>query len=413
MPRFYYIARDRLGVKETGSEEGLNQEDVVNKIQARGLIVVNVIPEGIQASGSPDSNISVKVKFKPKHLRVTSDDLMLFCRQLSTLIGAGVTILKSLDIISKQVASKKLYLTIIELNKSMEAGLSLHEAMAAHPKIFTDLWVNLVESGEASGNLAVVLSRLATYLEKNAEFKRKIISALIYPAILTFAGLVALLFMTLKIIPTFAEIFKGFNITLPLLTQILVGISFFLRKSFILLILAATGGIFAFKKYIETKPGRKNFENFKFKLAVFGELFLALNIERFSSEMATLLESGVPILYSLEITERSVDNLIMADIIHKIKDDVREGKPLRDSLESSGFFEPMVIQMVGIGEEIGELPQMFKRINSFYQERCDTFLARFVSMFEPFILLFIGTLIGIMVIGMFLPIFQIANIGSR
>jgi type IV pilus assembly protein PilC len=128
--------------------------------------------------------------------------------------------------------------------------------------------------------------------------------------------------------------------------------------------------------------------------------------------MATLLESGVPILYSLEISERSVDNLIMADIIHKIKDDVREGKPFRESLEKSGFFEPMVIQMVGIGEEIGELPQMFKRINSFYQERCDTFLARFIAMFEPFVLVFIGSIIGVMVIGMFLPIFKISNIGG-
>jgi len=412
MPKYYYVARNRLGVKETGSEEGLSQEDVVAKIQSRGLIVVNVIPESAGAADGPYIEGLVKVKFKPRHGKVTSEDLMLFCRQLSTLIGAGVTILMSLNIISKQVNSRKLYEVIIDLTKNMEAGLSFHEAMAIHPKIFSDLWVNLVESGEASGNLAIVLSRLAAYLEKSAEFKRKIVSALIYPAILTLAGVGALLFLSIRIVPTFAEIFKSFNITLPLLTQLLVSVSLFLRNFFVLLIIIFGGLVITFNQYIHTKEGRRNFENFRFKLPIFGEFFLAMNIERFSSEMSTLLESGVPILYSLEISERSVDNLIMADIIRKIKEDVREGKPLRDSLERSNFFEPMVIQMVSIGEEIGELPQMFKRINVFYQEYCDTFLTRFVALFEPFVLVFVGGIIGIMVVGMFLPIFELSKISG-
>ncbi len=412
MAKFYYIARNHSGAKETGTEEGLNQEDAVNKIQSKGLTVVSVIPESTEASGSLDISNTVKTRFKPKHGRVTSGDLTLFCRQLSTLLGAGVTILKSLDIISKQVTSKRFYAVIMDLNKSMEAGLSFHEAMVKHPKIFSDLWVNLVESGEASGNLAVVLSRLATYLEKAADFQRKVVSALIYPGILTVAGLGALIFMSVKIVPTFAEIFQGFGITLPLLTRILVAVSDFLRFNLIILILVISGAVFSFRKYIQTKPGKRNFEKFKFKLPVFGEFFRALSIERFSSEMSTLLESGVPILYSLEISERSVDNLIMADIIHKIKEDVREGKALNEPLESCGFFEPMVVQMISIGEEIGELPQMFKKINTFYEEACETFLARFVSMFEPFVLVFMGCIIGIMVIGIFLPIFEISKIGG-
>jgi len=323
-----------------------------------------------------------------------------------------VTILMSLEIIAKQVASSKLYDICLTLKKNMEAGLSFHSALAEHPKVFSDLWINLVESGEASGNLAIVLSRLATYLEKDAEFKKKIVSALIYPAILTLAGIGALLFLTLKIIPSFAEIFKSFNLQLPWLTQILVGGSDFLRNYIWLIILIIAAVVVAFKEFIKTKPGRRSFEKFKFKLPIFGEFFLAVNIERFSSGMSTLLESGVPILYSLEISERSVANLTMAEIIGKIKNDVREGKPMRDSLERSGFFEPMVIQMVSIGEEIGELPQMFKRINTFYQGYCDTFLARFVAMFEPFVLVFIGGVIGLMVIGMFLPIFALSKISG-
>jgi type IV pilus assembly protein PilC len=412
MPKFYYIARNSVGVKETGIEEALSQEDAVAKIQSKGLIVVNVIPEGSESFGESSSGSLIKIRFKPKHGRVTSSDLMLFCRQLSTLIGAGVTILMSLEIISKQVASRKLYDISIELKKNMEAGLSFHEALAVQSKIFSDLWINLVESGEASGNLAVVLSRLAAYLEKEAEFRNKIISALVYPVILTFVGVAALLFLSLKIVPSFAELFKSFNLTLPFLTLILVGVSDFLRKYVLMLLLLIGGAIFSFRKYIKTTVGRRSFEKFKFKLPVFGEFFLAINIERFSSGMATLLESGVPILYSLEISERSVDNLIMADVIRKIKNDVREGKPMRDSFERSGFFEPMVIQMVSIGEEIGELPQMFKRVNSFYQDYCDTFLTRFVSMFEPFVLIFIGGVIGVMVVGMFLPIFELTKIGE-
>ena len=412
MLKFYYIARNNLGVKETGVEEGLNQEEVVSKIQSRGLIVISVISEDANASNSGAINASVKIKFKQKRDRITGADLTLFCRQLSTLLGAGVTILKSLDIISKQVVSKKFYAVILSLQKNMEAGLSFHEAMARYPKVFSDLWVNLVESGEASGNLAVVLSRLAAYLERAAEFKSKIISALIYPAILLSAGLGALFLMAVKIVPTFAEVFKGFNITLPLLTRILLMVSDFLRFNMIAIFLVIGGAIFAFKKYLNTNVGRRNFESFQFKMPIFGEFFMALNVERFSSEMSTLLESGVPILYSLEISERSVGNLIMADVIRKIKDDVREGKSLREPLEKSAFFDPMFIQMVSIGEEIGELPQMFKKINTFYEEYCGTFLTRFIAMFEPFILLFIGGLIGIMVIGIFLPIFEIAKIGG-
>lgn len=413
MSKFYYVARNPAGAKETGIEEADNEEGAVSQIQSRGLVIVSVIPEDSESFAQQSANDqAIKARVKPKHNRVTNEDLMLFCRQLSTLIGAGVTILMSLEIIAKQVSSKKLYDVSVDLKKNMEAGLSFHEALASHSKIFSDLWINLVESGEASGNLAVVLSRLASYLEKDAGFKKKVVSALIYPIILTTAGVGALLFLTLKVVPSFAEIFSSFNLTLPFLTQLLVQLSSFLRKYILLLIFTIWAAIFAFQKYIQTKPGRKNFERFKFKLPIFGEFFLALNIERFSSGMATLLESGVPILYSLEISERSVDNLIMADIIRKIKNDVREGKPMRESLERSGFFEPMVIQMVSIGEEIGELPQMFKRINTFYQEYCDTFLARFVSMFEPLVLVFIGGVIGVMVIGMFLPIFELSKIGG-
>lgn len=412
MPRFTYVVRNSSGNKETGADEASDQDELIARLQAKGLIVVNVFSENQIATEKDRAISKPKFKVKSKHYGVKEIDLVLFSRQLATLLGAGVTILRSLNIIGQQVGSTKLYKIIKKVEKNMEAGLSFHEAIAKHPDVFSDLWVNLIESGEASGSLALVLGRLAGYLEKNAAFRAKIISALIYPAILLFAGLAALLIMSLKIIPTFAEIFKGFDIELPVLTKVLVGISTFLREKFFILVIVIGVGVYLFKTYINTVSGKRSFENFKFKLPIFGEFFRCMGVERFSSEMSTLLESGVPILYSLEISERSVGSSVLGEIIKKIKEDVRVGKSLGVSFAKSSFFDPMVVQMVSIGEEIGELPQMFKKINVYYQEYTETFVARIVSMFEPFILVFIGGIIGIMVIGMFLPIFQIAKFGS-
>jgi type IV pilus assembly protein PilC len=411
MAKFFYIARDNTGKKVSGCEEASSTEEVVSRLQAKDLIVIDVAPEYADTKGLK-GKVTATGRLKFRHYGVSGDDLVLFCRQLATLLGAGVTILKSLDVISFQVASFRLYSVIKNLQKNMEAGLSLHEAMAKHPGIFSELWVNLVESGESSGNLAMVLNRLATYLERNAAFKRKIISAIIYPIILMIAGLAALLFLTIKIIPTFAELFAGFNIKMPFLTQMLIGFSHFIRKTFLAMIGGAIVGFYFLKKYIRTKEGRRRYENLQFSLPVFGEMCRAIVVERFSSEMSTLVESGVPILYSLEIAEHSVGNSVMAEIISRVKDEVRGGKSLSQPMEKSGFFEPMVVQMVAIGEEIGELSQMFKKINTFYQECVETFLARFTSMFEPVMLVFMGFIIGIMVIGLFLPIFQIARIGG-
>lgn len=410
MAKFFYIARDRTGKKITDAEEASNQEELLGRLQARDLIVVSILPELKKEQKALSAEAGAKAEFKPRHYRISSQDLVLFCRQLATLLGAGVTILKSLDVISKQVSSRKLYNVIKDLEKNMEAGLSLHEAMAKHRGVFSELWINLVDSGEASGNLAMVLNRLATYLERNAAFKGKIISALIYPAILVCAGIGAVLFLTIKIIPTFAQLFKGFNIKLPFLTQLLIIVSNFLRSYMIMIAAIIIISLFLLKRYVSTRNGRLVYEKFKFGLPVFGDFFRGLIVERFASEMSTLVESGVPILYSLEITEHSVDNLVMAEAIHQIKEEVRNGKPLSQPLEKSGFFEPMVVQMVTVGEEIGELSGMLKKISVFYQEYVETFLSRFISLFEPIMLIFMGLVIAIMVIGMFLPIFQITQL---
>jgi type IV pilus assembly protein PilC len=413
MAKFNYSARDASGKKVVGSLEGSHEDEVINRLQSMDLLVLEVYPEITAQGAALSSKTGMKIAGSGgKHAGVNSNDLVLFCRQLATLLGAGVTILKSLETISKQVSSRKLYNVILNLKKNMEQGLSFHEALAKEPTVFSDLWVNLVESGEASGNLAIILDRLALYLERNAEFQRKVISSLIYPCILVCVSTGALLFLTIKIVPTFAEVFKSFNITLPLPTMILLTVSNFIRKTILFIIIGCGAAYYSIHTYVKTKEGRRNFEKFIFGLPLFGEFFRAISTERFSSEMSTLIESGVPILYSLEICESSVGSVVIGEIIHQIKDEVRAGKPLSQPLGKSGFFEPMVVQMVHIGEEIGELSQMFKRINVFYQNYVETFLARFLALFEPLMLVFMGAVIGFMVIGMFLPIFKISQIGG-
>ncbi|MGD9015334.1 MAG: type II secretion system F family protein [Candidatus Omnitrophota bacterium] len=412
MPRFVYIARDKTGNKVTGTEESPSQDELIAWLQAKNLVVTNVQLESKVVTKEVKKQRS-KTKLKRGHSRITGNDLTLFCRQLATLLAAGVSILEALAIILKQVTSRQFYDVLNDLRRSMEAGLSLHEAMAKKPRVFSPLWVNLVESGEASGNLAVVLSRLASFLERNMQFRAKIVSALIYPIILMVVGIGALFFLTVKIIPTFANLFSSFNMQLPVITQILISVSNFIRRYMLFIIIAAVVMVFIIRGYIKHPQGRRKYESLLFNLPVFGSFFHNLIIERFSSGMSTLIESGVPILYALEISERSVSNLIMADIVHKVKEDVRQGHTLSMTMEKSAFFEPMIIQMVRIGEEIGDLSGMFKKIHAFYQEYVETFLGRFTAMFEPIMLVFIGGIIGIMVIGMFLPIFQISQLGMN
>jgi len=411
MARFFYIARDNTGKRITGVEESPDQDELINWLQAKGLVVINVGLESKRLEVKLKTQLP-KARFKRRGFRITANDLTLFCRQLSTLLGAGVTIIEALNVISKQVTSRRLYNVICNLRIGMEEGLSLHEAMAKNPGVFSQLWVNLVESGEASGNLAVVLSRLASYLERNMQFRSKIISALIYPAILMLVGLGALLFLTVKIIPTFASLFASFNMQLPFITRMLIMVSNFIRHYLILMLLGVIAIVSLIRGYIRHPEGKRRYENLLFKLPIFGDFLHNLIIERFSSEMSTLIESGVPILYALEITERSVNNLVVAEVIRNVKEEVRQGRSLSLPLEKSEFFGPMVVQMVRIGEEVGDLSGMFKKINSFYQEYVETFISRFTAMFEPIMLVFMGLIIGIMVIGMFLPIFQLSKIGG-
>lgn len=290
----------------------------------------------------------------------------------------------------------------------MEGGRTLRDSLAKHPNTFSPMWINLVETGEASGNLPMVLEKLAYYLESSMGFQRKIISALMYPGILLFVSVSAVFFFVLKIVPTFSKILLSFGVELPLPTRILMGISDFLIHKFFLLVFGIVALVWLYNYFSKKSPFDLMIEETKLRLPIFGDFFRFIMLERFTTTMSILIESGVPILYALEISERSAGSIKMAEAIRFIKKSVKEGRSMAAPMDKSDFFTPMVVQMVAIGEEIGELSNMLKRISKFYQEYLETFVTRIATIFEPLMIVFIGIIIGAMVVSIFLPIFSIA-----
>ena len=409
MPKFSYICRKSSGEKEAGVIEGPSQDEAVAQLQKKGLFVTSIIPFDVGKKEGALSQEGRPVRKQFTHGSINTNDLVIFARQLAMLLGAGVSLLRSLDVISKQVDSKKLFNIINQIHQDMEGGRTLRDALAKFPDVFSPLWINLVETGEASGNLPTVLEKLAYYLEESASFVRKIISALLYPGILLFVSVSAVLFFILKIVPTFTTLLTSFGVELPLPTKILINTSSFLRHNFFLISGLIIGMFFLIKHLAKRPPFDRIFENIKFRIPIFGEFFRFMLLERFATTMAILIESGVPILYALEISERSAGSLKMSEAIQYIKKNVKEGRSMASPMEKSEFFTPMVVQMVAIGEEIGELSNMLKRIAKFYQEYLETFVTRLATIFEPLMIVFIGVIIGAMVISIFLPIFSIAS----
>jgi len=403
MPFFRYVARDRAGKLIDEVAESVNEEDLVSNLQLRGLLVVSVelAPKVIKSDETAD-----KRKF---HRAIKSYDLIMFSRELSTLLGAGVTLIKGLEILCKQIESKMLLVTVEQIKKDVEGGYTFQNALKKHEKIFSSFWINLVETGEVSGQLPSSLDQVATYLEENAELKRKIILALMYPLILVIVATGAIAVFLLKIIPIFAEIFKGFNVELPVLTQIVINISNIVRKYIFLASGVVIVSFFAIKKYISTEKGRWQFDGIMLKIPVLGELTREIATQRFASGLGTLIKSGVPILHALEISEKIAGNKVMEKALKEVRTAVEEGKSIGQTIGNSGLFSPLVIQMIVVGEEIGELGKMLDRISVFYRDRVNTFIARLTTMFEPIVLVFMGIVVGILVVAMFMPIFSISS----
>jgi type IV pilus assembly protein PilC len=327
------------------------------------------------------------------------------------MLEAGVTMLRSFNIIVSQIQSKQLYMATKEIHEDIEHGSSLSAALAKHPKLFDQFWVSLAEVGEASGTMPKVLNKLADHVEQEAAFKSAIISAMVYPAILFVVCIGAVMFFSLVVGPKFEDIFHQMHAQLPMMTQYLLATFNFIKHYILLIIGALVAVVFLLKSYIATPMGRLNYEKLLFGLPVVGEITKLIVVERFSSQMAILVDSGVPLLYSLEITEKLVDNKTCGLVIAQVREEVREGASMADSLLEAGFFPVMSVQMIKVGEETGDLGKMLQHVADFYQSSVEAFMKRFGSLIEPFMLVFMAAMIGTIVIAIFLPLFKLGQGG--
>jgi len=405
MIRFEYTARDQNGKLVTGMIEHLDQDEAVNALQASGFIVI--------AIGSQRKLGAKKPAVRKLRYGVRSEDLTLFCRQLTTLLNAGVTLLRSLNILLKQTDSRTLYYTIDSVRMDVEEGRSLRDAALKHPKIFTSFWINMIETGEASGQLAVAFERLAIYLEKTDAIRRKVKSALVYPAILILISVLAISVFVFRIIPMFNDIYKGFDTQLPVFILVVFTFSNFLRKNILLMLIFFAAIFFIIRRLINTKKGREIFDKMILKLPLLGSLLEFVIIERFANALGTLIKSGVPILSGLYIVGDSCGNKLYKDVIDTAAEEIKAGKAMCEPIEASGLFPPIVVQMIRVGEETGKMGEMLDRLAVYYQERITTKIDALMATFEPILLVCMGAIIGILVIAMYLPIFKIATVGTR
>jgi type IV pilus assembly protein PilC len=406
MPVYAYQGRTVNGQVETGSLEVPTREDAVKELRRRRIIATSV----------KEQRGSVQLRLPGRGRgRIRVRDLVIFTRQFATMVNAGLPLVQCLDILSKQSESAAFGKLVSEVMHEVESGSTLSEALAKHPRAFDNLYVNMVDAGEAGGILDDILLRLATYLEKAEGLKRKVKSAMTYPAVvLTVAG-GATIFMLLVIIPTFAKVFTEFGGELPLPTRIVMGMSDFLKTFWWVLGLGIAGIVTAIKRYYRTPAGRLKIDGMLLRAPVLGSILRRSAIARFTRTLGTMMTSGVPILTALDITARTAGNMVIEKAIIAVKDSIGEGETIAAPLREAGVFPPMVVQMISVGEETGALDKMLEKIAIFYDEEVDVAVDTLTSIIEPVMIVVMGGIVGGMVVAMYMPMFKLIQVvgGSK
>lgn len=341
--------------------------------------------------------------------KVTQEEVAVFTRQFSVMIDAGLPLVQCLDILSKQTDNKFFGTVLAQVRGEMEGGASLADAMGQHPKVFTDLYCNMISAGEAGGILDIILRRLATYIEKAVKLKRAVKSASIYPAVIITVAVGVVLIILWKVIPTFAALFSGLGAQLPLPTRIVVMASNFVAAYMPFLVVGIIAAVFGLKSYYKTDAGQLVIDRAFLNTPVVGMLLRKIAVARFCRTLATLVASGVPILESLSITASTAGNRVISDAVMETRKNIEAGRALAKPLEASGAFPPMVTQMIAVGEETGALDTMLSKIAEFYEEEVDTAVEGLMALLEPVMIVFLGTVIGGIVVSMYLPMFDLIN----
>ena len=387
----------------SGTLEASDRNGLVDKLREKELIIVSMteVGEAPRRSGG-------MALFSQRSIKL--DDIVIFSRQLATMVDAGIPLVSALDILGEQSDNKTFSDVVLTVRDDIETGSSLSDSLARHPRIYSSLFVNMVKAGESSGMLDEILDRLATYLEKSSNLQKKVRAALIYPAVITVMAVVITAVLLLKVIPVFKDIFSGFGAALPKPTQVLINISDFLTNYFFFAITTFGVAMFLFIRYIRTESGRLRFDSFMLKLPIFGVLFTKVAVSKFTRTLSTLVKSGVPILSSLEIVAKTSGNRLIELAVTKVHTSIKEGENIAEPLARSGVFPPMVVRMIDVGEQTGELEKMLTKIADFYDAEVETAVSGLTSLIEPLIIAFLGLVIGTIVICMFLPIFKMSTI---
>lgn len=398
MPSYTYLARDPATGKEMrGNMDATNEQAAIAALLNRNLLVVTiqekVAKKGKTAGGS-----------------VALQDLVIFTRQLATMIDAGLAMVQSLQALAEQTTNKVMRDVIRDVTARVEGGDSFSEALAKHPKVFNKLYVCMVGAGEKGGLLSEILSRLATYLENTARLRKKVKSAMMYPTAVTTIAMGITLFLLIKVVPVFGEIYAGFGAKLPGPTQFLIDLSAQLRKILPLLALLIGGGIWGWLAYIKTKPGREFWDRIRIKMPLFGQIAHKICLARFTRTLASLIRSGVPILEVLQIVSNTVGHVGMEKAVRQAASDIERGDSLSSAFSKSPLFPSMIIRMMTAGEQTGKVDSMLERIADFLDEEIETTLDGLTSLIEPLLIVFLGVTVGGIAICMFLPIFKMSDI---
>jgi type IV pilus assembly protein PilC len=397
---FVWKGRSPTGEILSGEYVTENKQELVAYLRKRKIIVTSLREKS--------KDVNIRLPFKKK---INVKDLGVFTRQFSTMINAGLPMVQCLDILSAQADKPQFKKIISTVTSDVEGGATLAEALGKHP-IFSQLYVNMVEAGEAGGILDQILNRLAVYLEKAEALQRKVKSAMTYPTVVAVVALGATTFMLMFIIPTFAKMFSDFGGQLPLPTKIVLGLSNFLRGQWYVLALSIGGAAFAFKRFYATEAGRMKIDRLSLKIPVLGMVLRKAAIARFTRTLGTLVSSGVPILGGLDITARTAGNKVVEKAIYSTRESISQGDTIAEPLRQSGVFPPMVTQMISVGEQTGALDEMLDKIANFYDSEVDTAVEQLTSIIEPVMIVIMGVIVGGMLISMYLPMFKLINVIS-
>lgn len=405
MAVYIYKARTATGQLVDGSLEAENERLLNSKLIAMGYIPVSI---QLQKKAIPIKEFFLRFQ------KVKLKSLVIFARQFSTMINAGLSLVRCLDILAQQTEDLKLRDIIKNIRQSIEDGSTLANAFDQYPQVFSRLFVNLVHAGEVGGVLDNVMQRLSVFLEKDQALKTKIKSAMAYPTVVLGFAVLIVIGLVSFVLPTFINMFEGMELELPLPTKILLAISYFMRKFWYIAIGGTVGSVILLLRYISTPIGKKQYDRFMLKMPIFGPLNSKSSISRFSRTLATLLSSGVPVMQALEVVAKSSGNIVIEEAVMTARVSIREGESIAVPLAESKVFPPMVTQMIAVGEETGNLDGMLQKISDFYDMEVETTLASLTSLLEPLLMVGIGAVVGFIVISMFLPMFKlIGGITSR